>query len=84
MDADVTGAIDVHVYVDGVFRTAATANASRLDLAAAFPAYGGGHGYDLTVGGVPAGNHQVCVYGINNVFTSGQHRLLGCRSVAVS
>jgi hypothetical protein len=84
MDADVSWAIDVHVYVDGVFRTAVTANASRPDLAAAFPAYGGGHGYDITVGGVAAGSHEVCVYGINNVFTAGQNRLLGCRSATVS
>ena len=84
MDADVTWAIDVHVYVDGVFRVAVTANASRPDLAAVFPAYGGSHGYDVTVGSVPPGNHQLCVYGINNVFTAGQNRLVDCRTVTVS
>jgi hypothetical protein len=84
VDADVSWAIDVHVYVDGLFRTAASATMNRPDLAVAFPAYGGGHGYDITVGGVDPGSHQVCVYGINNVFTAGQNRLLGCRSVTVS
>jgi hypothetical protein len=84
IDADVTGAIDVHVYVDSVFKTAATANGSRPDLAAAFPAYGAGHGFDVTVGGLSKGSHQVCVFGINNALTGGQNRLLACRSAVAS
>jgi hypothetical protein len=84
IDADVTWGIDVHVYVDGVFRTAANAGGARPDLGSLFPAYGAGHGFDTTVGGLGSGSHQLCVYGINNVFTAGQNRQLGCRSVAVS
>ena len=84
IDADVTAPIEVHVYVDNVFRTAATANGNRPDLAAAFPAYGAGHGFDVTVGGLAKGTHQVCVYGINSGPTSGQNRLLNCRSAVVS
>jgi hypothetical protein len=83
IDSDVTWPIDVHVYVDGAIRTAATAGVNRPDLAAAFPPYGGAHGYDVTVSGLPPGSHEACAYGINNVFTPGGHRLLGCRIVNV-
>jgi hypothetical protein len=80
IDADVTSEVGVHVYVDGVFKGAAAANGSRSDLAAVFPAYGGNHGFDVTVGGLATGTHEVCVYGINAASTSGQNRLLACRS----
>lgn len=82
IDADVTWGVDVHVYVDGTYRGAFNAGANRPDLAMAFP-YGAGHGFDATISGVTKGTHQVCTYGINNVFTAGQNRLLGCRTVTV-
>jgi hypothetical protein len=82
IDADVTWGVDVHVYVDGAYRGAFNAAGNRPDLAAAFP-YGAGHGFDATISGVSKGAHQVCAYGINNVFTAGQNRLLGCRVVTV-
>jgi hypothetical protein len=83
IDSDTTGPIDVHLYVDGVFHSVATADRARSDLAAAFPAYGGSHSFDETVG-LSRGVHQVCVYGINRESTPGSNRLLGCRAVTIS
>lgn len=83
IDADVTSAIGVHVYVDGVYRGAFDASNNRPDLATTF-AYGAGHGFDATVSGVAKGNHQVCVYGINGASTPGQNRLLSCRATTVT
>lgn len=84
IDPDTVGSIDVHVYVDGVFEMAAPANRHRSDLAAAFPAYGGAHGFDVDVDGLSRGLHQACAYGINAASTAGGNRLLGCRTFSVS
>jgi len=83
IDTDSTAPIDVHIYVDGVGHSAATAGVHRGDLAAVFPQYGGAHGYDVEIG-LSRGVHQVCVYGINKASTAGGNRLLGCRNVSVS
>ncbi len=45
IDPDATGPIDVHVYVNGAFKGALTANSSRTDIGAAFPGYGADHGF---------------------------------------
>jgi hypothetical protein len=84
IDPDVIPPVDVHVYVDGVLRSSAAANVNRPDLAAAFPPYGGTHGFDVTVNGLPRGVRQVCVYAINNGFTPGVNPFLGCRNVNAS
>jgi uncharacterized protein with LGFP repeats len=71
----------VHLYVDGQFRTAVTAAGPRPDVAALFPAAGGGHGFTtrLTVG---SGTHTVCAYGINVGFGQ-ENPMIACRSVTV-
>lgn len=81
LDPDVTGAVDVHVWVGGV-GTVLKADRYRGDLASAFPAYGGSHGFGGSVG-LPAasGRHDLCAYGINQA--SGSNILLGCRTVTV-
>ena len=85
LDPDSTGSTSVHVYVDGVWSGALTADGSRPDVGAAFPGYGDAHGFS---GSVPApgasGGHWVCVYGINAAFTPGTNPLLGCRIVVVN
>jgi len=77
-----TQPIQVHVYVDGIGRVAATADRQRLDVAAAFPGTGSAHGYDITVNGVAYGSHQVCTYGINDTPGSVNPQL-GCKAVTL-
>lgn len=64
-DADATGAITVHAYVDGAFATSFSANVGRADVGAAFPGYGDNHGFDAVVPITAPGRHVVCLYGIN-------------------
>jgi hypothetical protein len=70
----------VHVYADGRFVAEWQADASRPDVAAAFPGYGDRHGYGGLLFLSP-GWHNVCIYGIN--LHAGGNELLGCRSVNV-
>jgi hypothetical protein len=78
-DPDTTAPIDIHVYVDGVGRSF-LANASRADVAAAYPGIGDRHGFWADIPATP-GTHMVCVYPIND--GPGPNALLGCRSVTV-
>ncbi|MGZ6966314.1 MAG: N-acetylmuramoyl-L-alanine amidase [Acidimicrobiia bacterium] len=64
VDPDTADPIALHAYVDGTFAGAFVADVNRPDVGAKFPGFGSTHGFDITVP-VPAGNHQVCVYGIN-------------------
>lgn len=77
IDPDAAGPVTVHVYVDGVARTALVADQNRPDVGAAFPAQGSAHGYATTLTGLAPGPHQVCAYGINRAL--GTNALLGCR-----
>ena len=81
IDPDTAGPIAVHVYVD-TSGTVTTASNLRPDLAVAFPAYGGGHGFALTVAAT-RGAHQVCAYAINNL-AGAANTLLGCRQLIVA
>jgi hypothetical protein len=65
LDPDTASPTSVHVYVDGRWSGATTANLNRPDVAAAFPGYGAAHGFDFTVPVSGGGAHQVCIYGIN-------------------
>ena len=65
LDPDTSAPTSVHVYVDGRWSGATTANVNRPDVAAAFPGYGAAHGFDVTVPVIGGGAHQVCIYGIN-------------------
>ena len=49
-----------------------TAAVSRPDVGAAFPLYGAGHGYDVTI---PVAGGRVCAYGIDPV--GSRNTLLG-------
>ena len=64
IDPDLTGPIDVHVYVDGVIAAIGTANGARPDVGAVFPGWGANHGYDIPVR-VGPGEHRICAYAIN-------------------
>jgi hypothetical protein len=83
IDPDTGSPIGVHVYVDstvGTVGVATTASMARADVGAAFPAYGAGHGYGVTVPATP-GLKRVCAYGIN--VGVGATTTLGCRLVIV-
>jgi hypothetical protein len=79
IDPDTAAPIQVHVYVDSA-SVAVTANAARADIASAYPAYGGNHGFSTKMPAAP-GPHQVCAIGIN--VASGGNQSLGCATVAV-
>lgn len=78
IDPDSVNPIGVHVYVDGVFRVAVTANTTRTDVGAVFPFFGSSHGYAFSVP-VSPGSRQVCTYSIN--VGAGSNRLIMCRNV---
>lgn len=69
----------VHIYVDGQFAVADTANIPRPDVGAAFPGFGDEHGFETFVPASP-GSHQVCAYAINATGPGGS-TTLGCRTV---
>jgi hypothetical protein len=69
----------VHVYVDGGFAGAVTADGSRPDVAGVFPQAGAAHGFSWSATVAP-GNHTVCLYAID-VQQSWSHTTLGCRTV---
>jgi hypothetical protein len=79
LDPDTASPIHVDVYVDSS-GVRYTADGSRSDVAAAYPAYGAGHGFSQTIA-ASAGAHRVCAYAINN--GAGGNVLLGCKSVTV-
>ncbi|MGO1315651.1 MAG: hypothetical protein ACTMIR_01230 [Cellulomonadaceae bacterium] len=80
LDPDVTGSVDVHVYIDGRAAAATTARNARPDVAAAYGRTGN-YGYDLRLS-AGSGVHQVCVYAIDG--NGGTNKLLGCRSVTLA
>ena len=79
-DQDVTTAIDVHVYVDGVATTGVAASGARPDVQAIY-GHGAVSGYDARFTAAP-GRHEVCVYGIDA--NGGINVLLGCRTLDVA
>jgi hypothetical protein len=82
IDPETVAPIGVHVYVDGAFAGAATADGSRPDVGAVHRPYGPAHGFDLTVG-ARAGTRNVCVYAIN-AGDGTVNPQLGCATVTVA
>ncbi|WP_066515807.1 GH25 family lysozyme [Curtobacterium ammoniigenes] len=78
-DPSTSASTEVEVTVDGT-ATRVLANATRGDIAAAYPALGAAHGFTTTIP-ASAGAHTVCA----TAFTvAGAHALsLGCRTVTV-
>ena len=79
LDPDTVAPIETHVYIDGAGANLGTTPVVRPDLAAAFPAYGGRHGFSWTSPVLSSGAHSVCVFGIN--VGAGSNTLLSCRNV---
>jgi hypothetical protein len=83
LDPDVpTTSIGVHVYLDGSFAKAVTASVSRPDVAAVMPGVGPAHGYYVELP-LAAGEHELCVYAINQGHGSVNPQL-GCRKVTAA
>ncbi|MCW2576466.1 MAG: N-acetylmuramoyl-L-alanine amidase, family 2 [Modestobacter sp.] len=85
LDPDAAGAPgSVHVYVDGRFTAAVTADAPRPDVAAFYPGLGVAvqRGYRSAVT-VHSGTHQVCVYAINQGAGT-DNPVQACNTVAVA
>ena len=82
LDPDTTGPVDVHIYQDGNWAAATTANVARADLGAAFPVMGSRHGFSLDLP-MSSGTHQLCAYAIN-VGAGSTNPQIGCRTVTVS
>jgi len=70
----------VHIYVDGV-RTIVPTGGVRPDVAAVFPPLGAAHGFATFIGGLGAGAHGLCAYGINT--GPGTNALIGCQDFTV-
>jgi GH25 family lysozyme M1 (1,4-beta-N-acetylmuramidase) len=81
LDPDTSASIPMHVYVDGVGWAIAQADRPRGDVAAAF-GVGSQHGFDIDLGGLSAGRHNVCAYAINSA-GYGFNATIGCRDVDV-
>ena len=78
-DADTAAPLQVHVYVDGAFAGAGTADQTRPDVAVAFPGVSAAHGYVFAVPAAP-GAHRVCTFAIN--VPAGVNPELGCLEIS--
>lgn len=82
LDPDTAGAIEVHVYVDGVGTNLGLASQQRSDVAAAYRGWGAAHGFGADIPVPNRGEHQICAYAINT--SHGSTTSLGCRTVTTS
>jgi GH25 family lysozyme M1 (1,4-beta-N-acetylmuramidase) len=80
IDPDTVDSVRVDVYLDGTGFASFQADADRPDVGTAYPAFGPNHGIDESWQ-IPAGQHTLCVYGIN--VGPGSNTLLNCYTVTV-
>jgi hypothetical protein len=81
-DPDTAGPINVHIYIDGVGFASTPANRNRPDIGSTFPQWGPNHGFDVTIGLISPGLHNVCAYGIS--VGGGPNTTLGCKLTQVT
>lgn len=81
LDPDVSGPVDVHVYLNGSGFNLGPANRRRDDVGDAAPGYGDLHGFDVTLPWTAPGAVTACVYAINAGAGSGP-ATLGCREAS--
>lgn len=83
LDPDSTAPLDIHVYIDGGSLVTGTADETRPDIGAIFPAAGEEHGFDiyLKTGSKTSGN--VCAYALNKSDTAGSNVLIGCKDLVL-
>jgi hypothetical protein len=80
LDPDVARGTTVAVVVDGRTRYVGPALGWTTATPAAFPGYGGRHGYVASTP-VTRGTHRVCVWARNATGTPGSSRSLGCSTL---
>lgn len=80
IDADTSGPVTVHVYVDGSYRTAVTAGESVSGLGALY-GYGDLHGYRAELP-LSIGRHSICLWPVN-VGAGHVRQLRQCRTVDI-
>lgn len=81
IDPDTANPINVLPVIDGIWRNVVTANGSRPDVGAAYPAFGANHGFTVPLGYITPGPHEVCLHGVN--VGAGSATKLGCRTAIV-
>jgi GH25 family lysozyme M1 (1,4-beta-N-acetylmuramidase) len=81
IDPETSAAITVQLLVDGKVQKAFVANASRPDIARAYPSAGAAHGFSTKLSMGP-GTHTVCLRGVN--VGRGSSVTIGCKSVRVA
>ena len=79
LDRDTQAPIGVHVYA-GAVGTQVVADASRPDVARAYPGYSGSRGFSATAPRA-AGSYQICAYGIDDAGRGAP--TLGCRQLTL-
>ena len=79
LDPGTAEPIAVHIYVNGQWGGAFTADGTRTDVGSAFPGYGDSHGFSGSVA-VRSAVNTVCAYGINQG-AGDTNPLLGCRQI---
>jgi hypothetical protein len=80
IDPDAVDSVRTDVYLDGNGFASFTANASRPDVEAVYPAFGPSHGIDETWS-LPPGQHTLCAWAIN--VGPGSNTMLGCATFTV-
>lgn len=80
LDPSSAASTALHVYVDGAFAAGYGASSLRTDIAAAFPGVGPNHGFNAHVV-IPAGQHTICIYGLN--IQIDKHKQLLCAGINV-
>jgi hypothetical protein len=81
IDPETKASIGTHIHVDGRLVQKLTANQTRNDVGAAYPASGPAHGFSATIP-LAAGHRQVCAYGMD--VGAGKNVVVGtCRTVDV-
>ncbi|HWF42176.1 MAG TPA: hypothetical protein VN683_08845, partial [Acidothermaceae bacterium] len=82
IDPDTASPATVHVYVDGVWSGATTANLERDDVGNAYPGYSPDHGFSIVV--KPGqGTHSICAYAIN-IGIGSTNPLLKCATITLN
>ncbi len=82
IEPDTTRAIDVQIFVDGVYNQTVNASVERDDVGAAFPGFGPNHGYTAKINGLTAAAHVIDVYAINADELQNDNVLLGEQAIA--
>jgi len=77
----VNGPAPIHVYINGAFAAALSANLSRPDVNEIYPAQGSDHGFDGNVPWATSGAESVCAWVVNTGSSGAPNYGLGCKNL---